>query len=120
MGGTTVTAQSWDAMYGVGPTIEEEAEPEDFEERRQYLDACSTRSFQTSSRSSKEKVKKEHYEIPCLRCDKPFKSWDKKKNRICGPCRAVNRKDTGYQMTPDFERSLPRSFSEIGIRSRQL
>jgi hypothetical protein len=23
----------------------------------------------------------------CLRCDKPFQSWDRRQNRLCTPCR---------------------------------
>jgi hypothetical protein len=25
--------------------------------------------------------------IPCLRCDLYFCSWDRRQNRLCGPCR---------------------------------
>jgi predicted amidophosphoribosyltransferase len=24
--------------------------------------------------------------IPCLRCDKPFESWDRRQNRLCDAC----------------------------------
>jgi hypothetical protein len=25
--------------------------------------------------------------IPCLRCDQPFESWDRRQNRLCEACR---------------------------------
>lgn len=25
--------------------------------------------------------------IPCLRCDRPFYSWDRRQNRLCQDCR---------------------------------
>jgi len=28
--------------------------------------------------------------LPCLKCNLPFKSWDRKKNRLCGRCLLAN------------------------------
>lgn len=37
----------------------------------------------------KEEVKV--YVLKCLKCEKPFKSWDKVYNRICSKCREQNK-----------------------------
>jgi hypothetical protein len=47
----------------------------------------------------------------CLRCDQPFRSWDRRYNRLCPRCRQVlstqpsdegnHRLPTRWRLTPD-------------------
>ena len=40
--------------------------------------------------------------VRCLKCDKEFKSWDKKQNRICRDCREQNSKQyEGFREVED-------------------
>jgi hypothetical protein len=48
--------------------------------------------------------------IPCLRCDKPFESWDRRQNRLCDACRqAIAERPPGEPPYPiPKSRRLPR------------
>jgi hypothetical protein len=55
-------------------------------------------------------------ETICLKCDKKFNSEDKKKIRICPPC----KKSVDYQGTRDCDADLPANASVIGLPKKKI
>jgi lysyl-tRNA synthetase class I len=49
-----------------------------------------TAILKNKNRVKETKVEILYVELLCLKCDQPFRSWDKKLNRICYKCKRGN------------------------------
>jgi hypothetical protein len=53
----------------------------------------------------------------CLRCDQPFRSWDRRHNRLCQSCRRVlstQPSDEIHHATPTRRRLTPDDSAAVG------
>lgn len=106
MGNPVFVSRSWESIYGTSSKTQNRPS------ERKHIFEAKEKPAATRMRSSAIRPSDLKDTAQCLRCDRKFASWDRKKNRVCSECKSLNAKETRFSVYAGFDVVIPHQILE--------